>query len=76
MPRPPYSPDTSPFDFWFFGMLHYIRRDREFPSGDEPEDALAQGWNDLTLDDVQNVLLDWIRRLAWVTENDGEYISE
>jgi hypothetical protein len=57
-------------------MLKQILRDREFSSSDEIEDAIAQVWNDLTFDDVQSVFRDWIRRLAWVAENNGEYMSE
>jgi hypothetical protein len=72
----PYSPDLRPCNFWLFGLLKRILRDRKFSSSAEIEDAIAQVWNDLTIDDVQNVPRDWIRRLAWVAENDGEYISE
>jgi hypothetical protein len=57
-------------------MLNQIQRDREFSLSDETEDTIAQGWNDLTFDDFQSVFRDWIRRLAEVAENDGEYISE
>jgi hypothetical protein len=57
-------------------MLNQILRDREFSSSDESEDAIAQVWNDLTFDDVQSVFRIWIRGLAWVAENDREYISE
>jgi hypothetical protein len=57
-------------------MLKQSLRDREFSSSDEIEDALAQVWNDLTFDDVQNVFRDWIRLLAWVDENNREHISE
>jgi hypothetical protein len=73
---PPYSPDISPCDFWLFGTLKYILRDREFSSSEGIKDAIAQIWNDLTFDGVHSVFRNWIRRLAWVTENDGEYISE
>jgi hypothetical protein len=76
MLHPLYSPDISPCDFWFFGMLKWILRGREFSSSDEIEDAIAQGWNDLSFEDVQSVFQDWIRRLVWVAENDGEYIRE
>jgi transposase len=76
MPHSPYSPDINPYDFWFFGMLKQILRDREFSSSGEIEDAIAQICNDLTFDDVQSIFRDWIRRLAWVAENDGECISE
>jgi hypothetical protein len=52
-------------------MLKQILRDREFSLSDEIEDAIAQVWNDLTLEDVQSVFRNWIRPLGWVAENDG-----
>jgi hypothetical protein len=76
MPRLLCSPDISQCDFWLFGVLKQILRDREFSSSDESEDAIAQVWNNLTFDDIQSVFWDWIRRFAWVAENDGEYIGE
>jgi hypothetical protein len=63
-PHPLYSPDISPCDFWLFGMLKQIARDREFSSSDEIENAIAQVWNGLTFDDVQSMFQDWIRRLV------------
>jgi hypothetical protein len=57
-------------------MLKQILRDREFSSSGEIEDPIAQAWDDLTFDDVQSVFRDWIRCLAWVAENDGEYTRE
>jgi hypothetical protein len=57
-------------------MLRQILRDRPFTSSPQTEDVIAQVWNDLTFDDVQRVFRDWVRRFAWVAENDGEYISE
>jgi histone-lysine N-methyltransferase SETMAR len=76
MPHPPDSPDISPCDFWLFEMLKQILRDREFSPSDEIEDAVEQVWNDLTFDDIQSVFRNWIRRLAWVAENNEEYIRE
>jgi hypothetical protein len=76
MPHPLYSPYISLCDFWFFGMLKQILREREFSSSDEIEDAVAQVWNGLPFDDVQSVFWNWIRRRAWVAESDGEYVSE
>jgi hypothetical protein len=57
-------------------MLKQILKNREFSSSDAIEDAIAQGRNDLVSSDTQSVFWDWIRRLTWVAENDGEYISE
>jgi histone-lysine N-methyltransferase SETMAR len=74
--HPAYSPDVSPCNFWFFWMSKQILRDREFSLSDETENAIAQRWNDLTFYNVQSVFRGLIRRLAWVAENDGKYISE
>jgi hypothetical protein len=76
MQHPADLPDINPCNFWFSGMLKQILRDREFSSSGETEDAIAQVWNDLTVDDVHGVFRDWIRRLVWVAENDGKYVSE
>jgi hypothetical protein len=55
LPYPPYSRDLSPCDFWLFGMLKGILKDREFHSHDEIEEAIMMAWNDLTFDEVQSV---------------------
>jgi hypothetical protein len=51
-------------------------KDREFHSHDETEEAITVVWNYLTFEDVQSVFYNWMRCLAWVTENDGESILE
>jgi hypothetical protein len=57
-------------------MLKQILRGRELSSSDEIDDAIVQVWNDLTFDEVQTVFRNWIWRLVWVSENDGEHIGE
>jgi hypothetical protein len=42
MPYPRDSPDMSPCDFWAFGMVKAILKDREFSSSDEIEEAIPQ----------------------------------
>jgi hypothetical protein len=74
--HPPYSPDLSPYNFWLFGMLKGILKDREFHSHDEIEEAITIAWNDLTFGEVQSAFHNWINRLRWVIENGGEYITE
>jgi hypothetical protein len=71
-----YSPDLSPCDFWLFGMLKGILKDREFHSHDEIEETITMAWNDLTFNEVQSVFHNWMNRLRWVIENGGEYITE
>jgi hypothetical protein len=76
LPRRPYSSDLSPCDFWVFGMLKGILKDREFHSYDEIEEAITMAWNDVTFNEVQSVFHNWMNRLRWVIENGGEYITE
>jgi hypothetical protein len=56
----PYSPDLSPYNFWLFGMLTEILKDREFHSPDEIEEAITMAWNHLTFDGVQSVFHNWM----------------
>jgi hypothetical protein len=73
---PTQSPDLSPCDFWVFGMLKGILKDREFHSHDEIEEAITMAWNDLTFHEVQSVFHNWMNQLRWVIENGAEYITE
>jgi hypothetical protein len=61
LPHPPYSPEISLCDFWLFGLLKGIMKDREFHSHEEIEEAIPVAWNDLTFEDVQNIFYDWMR---------------
>jgi hypothetical protein len=63
LPHPLYSPDLSPCDFWLFGLLKGIPKDREFHSHDEIEEAMTMAWNNLTFDEVQNVFHNCVNRL-------------
>jgi hypothetical protein len=76
LPHPPDLRDLSPCDFWFFGMLKGILKNREFHSYDEIEEVITMAWNDLTFDEVQSVFHNWMNRLRWVIENGREYITE
>jgi histone-lysine N-methyltransferase SETMAR len=75
-PHPPYSPDLSPCDFWFFGMVKQKIKDREFCSAQELLRSLSDAWSDLTFEDIQGVFLEWMNRLTWFIENDGEYFPK
>jgi histone-lysine N-methyltransferase SETMAR len=75
-PHPPYSPDLSPCDYWFFGMAKEKMKDREFHAVQDIHRRVTEVWNELTFEDVQSVFLEWKIRLSWVIENGGEYYSE
>jgi hypothetical protein len=63
LPHPSRAPDLSPCDFWSFGMLKGIMKDREFHLHDEVEEATMMAWNGLTFDEVQSVFHSWMNRL-------------
>jgi hypothetical protein len=71
-PHPPYSPDTSPCDFWLFDILKHKMKDREFQSQQAILSPVAKMRNDLTLADIQRVLQEWMERLAWAVANNGK----
>jgi hypothetical protein len=65
LPHPVYSPDLSPCDFWLFGIMKEILKNREFRSHDEIEEAITMAWNDLKFDEAQSVFHNWMNRLRW-----------
>jgi hypothetical protein len=56
--------------------LTEILKDRECNSSEEIEQAIAEAYNDVTVDEVQSVFQNWTSRLVWVIENGGEYVHE
>jgi hypothetical protein len=51
-------------------------KDGEFHSHEEIEEAIRMAWNDLNFEDAQSIFYDWMRRLAWVIEHEGEYVFQ
>jgi hypothetical protein len=74
--HPPYSPKARPCDFWLFGMLTGVLKDRGLNSSNEIEEATLKVWDELTFNEAQSVFHNWMSRLASVIENRGEYIIE
>jgi transposase len=52
-PRPPYSPDLSPCDFWLFGILKRKMKERVFQSEEQILAAITKSWNELTFEDIR-----------------------
>jgi hypothetical protein len=72
-PPPPYFPYYSPCDFWLFGLMKHILKDREIQGIQALISALTDIWDDLAFKDVQVVFLDLTERLSWVIGNNGQY---
>jgi histone-lysine N-methyltransferase SETMAR len=76
VPHPPYSPDLSPCDFWFFGRAKVALQNQSFVDTDELLEALTDLSDSVTFGDLQSVFQDWMKRLDWVIKHDGEYFTE
>jgi uncharacterized protein YjgD (DUF1641 family) len=53
-------------------MLKGVLKDREFNSSDEIEKVITKVWDELTFEEVQSVLHNWMGLLIYVIENEGE----
>jgi hypothetical protein len=62
-PHSPYSPDTSPCDFWLFGAVKHTTKDIEFTFKEQIMSMVAKFWDDLTHEAVQCVFEEWIMSL-------------
>jgi hypothetical protein len=76
MIKAPHSPYFSPCDFWFFGMIKEKIKDCDFCSAQEILSSLSDAWNDVAVENIHRVFLEWMDYLTWVIENDGEYFPE
>jgi hypothetical protein len=72
-PHSPYSPDLSLYDFWLFGLMKHSLKDREIQGVRALISALGNSRDDLTFEDVQTIFLDWMKRISWVINNNGDY---
>jgi histone-lysine N-methyltransferase SETMAR len=57
--HPPYSPDLSPCDFWFFGSAKTALQNRRFTGADAVIAALTDLLDRVPFEKLQN----WIERL-------------
>jgi hypothetical protein len=71
--HPLYSRNLSPCDFWLFGMLKQKIADRVFDMTEEILMAIRKVWSEVTFEDLQSVFFDWIQRVEYVIEHEGEY---
>jgi hypothetical protein len=73
LPRPAYSPDLSPCDFWVFGMLKENMTNRAFQTVEEMLEAVILIWNKVSFEQLQSVFLNWMERLEWVIASGAGY---
>jgi hypothetical protein len=59
VPRPPYSPDVGPCDFFLFGHLKQHLEGKHFTREDQVIAAVTEDFDKIPLQAFQNVKDDW-----------------
>jgi hypothetical protein len=59
--HPPYSPDPSSCNFWFFERAKAALRDRRCANADAMVEALMNLWDSITFEELQSVFQNWLR---------------
>jgi hypothetical protein len=63
IPHPPYSPDLTPSDFWFFGSIKTSLAGRVFNDSDEILEAVIGFLNEIQPSELQLVFHHWVERV-------------
>jgi hypothetical protein len=73
LPHPAYSPDIAPSDFFLFGYVKEQQKGMQF----EDSAALLSNIQEIFENMENGVLIrvfeEWITRLMWVIDHNGEY---
>jgi histone-lysine N-methyltransferase SETMAR len=72
--HPPYSPDLSPCDYFFFGELKRWLTGRKFQSASDAEDKVRCFLTNLDRTKRENSIAAWPDRCARVIDSKGQYI--
>jgi hypothetical protein len=73
VPHPLDWRNLSPRDFCLFGIMNQNIKDRVFQTIEKNLDAIRHVWREVTLKRLQSVFFDWIERVEYKIEHDGEY---
>ena len=73
--NPPYSPDISPCDFWFFGYCKQNLKEEEIEDEDELIFKVRKIVKQVPKNVLQSVFTNWMDRLRTVIKSGGELIK-
>ena len=75
-PWPPRSPDLSPLDYWFWGMLksrvYHLRKPTNLQ---ELKERIQAEISSIPTNDLHSGVFNLVRRLRLVVENEGGHIE-
>jgi hypothetical protein len=74
-PRPPYSPDLAPSDFFLFGDVKRALQGSEVQTVEELLAAVVGILHAIPTETLISTFHEWIRRLQTCIDTDGEYVE-
>jgi transposase len=63
VPQPPYSPDITPSDFWFFGHMKSALEKNHFKEPEDLLEAITEFLKEIHLSELMIVFHHWIERV-------------
>jgi hypothetical protein len=74
-PRPGYSPNICPSDFFLFGWLEGKLQQQQFTDPEQLFEAVDEIFSPVLADRIEEVFQNWIHRLVQVIASDGDYLQ-
>jgi hypothetical protein len=71
--HPTYLPNINPCDFWAFGTIKGMIKDRHLEGPEPFLRVIQEAWSHFTFEYFQNVFKSWMERLIWAIANNKEY---
>jgi hypothetical protein len=71
-PHPSYWLDLSPFDYWLFEFLKESMKGMELTTEYHIVEAITAIWRGATFEIMQLVFQEWMQRLTWGIDCNGE----
>jgi hypothetical protein len=60
-----------PSDFWLFGRIKTTLAGAKFDEPEQIVNAITEFLNTISVEELQAVSDEWVKRVRWVTENKG-----
>jgi len=76
LPHPPYSPDLAPSDFFLFGYIKTMLKNKYFESVKTLMNEIALILGNIQQELIIKAMEEWVERLKTVISSFGDYIDE
>jgi hypothetical protein len=76
IPHPSYNPDLAHADFWLFANMKVVLARQQFSGPENLPTGIQEFLSEIQRSELKLVFHDWIERVQWVLDSDGDYFHE